>query len=106
MARDQHFQGSLDDFDTIRTNKCNVHIPLALYKHRDLKLLIIDDLALGGDTLVAMRDHCIAHGFQADSVKTMSLVATEVAIRNRKAPDFFWKETDSPRFYFPWGEAR
>jgi hypoxanthine phosphoribosyltransferase len=45
MAR---FQDKLDDFDSIHTMKCNVHIPLALYTHRASKLLIIDDLALGG----------------------------------------------------------
>jgi hypothetical protein len=53
-----------------------------------------------------MRDRCIANGFAPSAVKTMALVATDVAIRNNKAPDFYWKVTDSPRFYFPWGEAR
>jgi hypoxanthine phosphoribosyltransferase len=100
------FQGPLDDYDLINTSKWNIHIPHALYRCNQLKLLIVDDLALGGDAMLEMKGHFISKGFNADAVKTMTLVATEVAIQNRKAPDFFWRSTDSPQFFFPWGKAR
>ncbi len=98
--------GAFDGFDTVRTNKVHLHIPETLYKQTTLRLLIVDDLVVSGDALASIRQHCVEHGFSNENIRTMTLVATEVAIQNRKAPDHYWRQTESHRFYFPWGEAR
>ena len=93
-------------FDRVLTSKWSVFIPQSLYAFRDQRILVVDDLAFSGDALVAIKEKLIENGFDSNKVKSATLVATNVAIDTNKAPDFYWRETDSTEFFFPWGRAR
>src|SRR5262249_6036733 len=88
----------LHDLGFVATKKSSVQVPNVLRQCRHQRLLIVDDVVIGGDAMDALRSYIVDLGFDANHVKTATLVATEVAIQNKKAPDFYWKTTESPQF--------
>lgn len=95
----------VDGYEMVETVRSRVQIPDGLKALKDRKLLIVDDLALSGDALVAVRERIVDWGFERENTKTLTLVATNIAVRNGKAPDAYWQAVDRPGF-FPWGRAR
>ena len=95
------------DYEAVSpTGKYNQYIPRTLLDERkDANLLILDDFVETGDSLKATVDFLLKKGFQKDKVKTATIVCSKVALRGRKAPNFFSLEMPSD-FYFPWGKAR
>jgi hypoxanthine phosphoribosyltransferase len=90
----------------IETTKWRLYIPDSLRGHSDKKILIVDDFTMSGDALGAVRRHHHGFGFDHHAVKAATLVCTTGAIDGGKAPEFYWYETPTTRFYFPWGQAR
>jgi hypoxanthine phosphoribosyltransferase len=95
-----------DDVFAIETKKWNVYIPKAPARYPDGEILIIDDFVMSGDFLEELRKRLIEGGVPPGRVRSASIVATRVAIRNHKAPDYHWWIADDDDFYFPWGKAR
>ena len=93
-------------FLVIETTKWYVHIPDCILDYKDKKILVVDDFAMSGDFLESIKRLLVSNGFEAGNIKTATMVATKVAIHNRKAPDFFWMQTPDDSFFFPWGRAR
>ncbi len=94
------------DHTLIQTRKWSIYIPNALRAHADKRILIVDDFAMSGDLLDAVRRQIIEFGFREQSIKAATLVCATDAIGGHKAPEFYWHETPTHRFYFPWGQAR
>ncbi len=93
-------------YDTIETNKWHVMIPEALFQSFKGPLLVVDDFALSGDFLDNLRAKLEEHGRKPEDIKSATIAVTNVAIKNHKAPDYFWWKADDDNFYFPWGRAR
>ena len=100
------FEGDLSSYRNFDTAKWRVSVPLALFQNTKANILIVDDLAMSGESLQFIISLLEREGFESNQIRTAVLVATSVAVHNGKGPDFFWKETDSPKFFFPWGKAR
>jgi hypoxanthine phosphoribosyltransferase len=95
--------------DIITTTKWNNYIPVSLLKDKGrehLKLLIVDDLAVSGDSLLMIVQQFLKHGFRRENIKTATLVCTANAIDTHKEPDYYSFAVPDARFYFPWGIAR
>lgn len=96
----------IPDFIMIETNKWYIFMPNGLLKQNSKKVLIIDDYVMSGDFLEKLKQVLIDNGFDNDNIKTMSIVTTQVAINNHKAPNYHWLITKDDSFYFPWGKAK
>jgi len=103
--RGRRFVSPPKGYEAVTTSKWNNFIPQSLLLERGRKLLIIDDFAMSGDSLVRVRDFLVFKGFSGCDVKTATFVCTETAIAGGKAPDFYAFKTPGPDFYFPWGKA-
>ncbi len=95
-----------EHWDTIGTNKYKQYIPKQLLENKQAKLLILDDFAMSGDSLLAITDYLIKNGFDRSNIKTATIVCTDAAFDAKKMPDFFWLKSPHTDFYFPWGKAR
>lgn len=93
------------DFYSFSTHKWNTCIPKYIENYKDKKLLIVDDIAMTGDFLYELKKLLIEQvGFDEKSIKTMCLATTEIAISNKKAPNYYWKKFDTSNVYLPWGK--
>ena len=101
-----HFAFSPSDHTAVETSKWRIRVPDALRGHTDKRILIVDDFAMSGDSLVKIRECLTQFGFAREAVRAASLVCTTTTKDTNKAPEFCWYETPTSRFYFPWGQAR
>jgi hypoxanthine phosphoribosyltransferase len=90
----------------IKTGKWMLYIPEGVVEYKDLRLLIVDDFSMSGDTVSKVKNQLVARGFNPDLIKTASLFTTKVAIQNNKTTDYYWKVSEDDSFYFPWGKAK
>lgn len=88
------------------TNNTLVHIPESILTISKAKVLVVDDCALSGDSIVAIKDVFVSHGFDPSHIRSATVVTTRVALHNNKGPTYYWKIVDGPWFYMPWGKAR
>jgi hypothetical protein len=61
---------------------------------------------MSGDFLEKLRTRLVEEGVDPARIKSASIAVTKVAIKNKKAPDYYWWEAADDDFYFPWGKAR
>ncbi len=97
---------SLPGYSPVETNKWRVLVPEALLQGASEPVLIVDDFAMSGDFLEKLRAKLSEGGRDSAQVRSVTVAATNVAIRNHKAPDYYWWTADDDNFYFPWGRAR
>jgi hypoxanthine phosphoribosyltransferase len=90
----------------IETKKWFVTIPTAATNYKDGKILIVDDFVMSGDFLDALRTRLVSEGIAAENIKSASIAATKIAIKNHKGPDYYWWLADDDDFFFPWGKAK
>jgi hypoxanthine phosphoribosyltransferase len=105
--------GYLDDpndlvipgFVTLNGTKTTALLPEAVQSLHDRKVLLVDDFVMSGDGLLRVQTQLLKYGFDADRIKSGAVVATRLAIANRKGPTFFAREARDYDFFFPWGRA-
>jgi hypoxanthine phosphoribosyltransferase len=90
----------------IETKKWIVTIPSSVSALNEGDILIVDDFAMSGDFLELLRTKLVEAGIQQERIHSCSLAVTKVAIKNHKAPDYYWWIAEDDDFYFPWGKAR
>jgi hypoxanthine phosphoribosyltransferase len=94
----------LSAFISLETTKWRVFLPRVPMHASSGTVLLVDDLVMSGDFLLAARTALSQAGLA--SVKTAAIVVTEVAAKVKKAPDYSWLTTNENEFYFPWGKSR
>ena len=94
-----------DSFE-FETNKWLVTVPRAPLLYAGGTLLIVDAFVMSGDFLEKLRTRLVEEGVDPARIKSASIAVTKVAIKNKKAPDYYWWEAADDDFYFPWGKAR
>jgi hypoxanthine phosphoribosyltransferase len=100
-----NFTANYDDF-TNGDGEAQIYFPKSIYQidgKSDKRILIIEDMARTGSSLRSSKKRFIDNGFNANNIKTMSLVTPE--INRREAPDFVWWVVTSNDMYFPWGQV-
>lgn len=93
-------------FAALTGTKTTAFLPEALQELHDRKVLLVDDFVMSGDGLMRVTSQLLKYGFEADRIKTGAVVATRLAIANRKGPNYFAREARDYDFFFPWGRAR
>jgi hypoxanthine phosphoribosyltransferase len=93
-------------FAALTGTKTTAFLPEAVQNLHDRKVLLVDDFVMSGDGLRNVTTQLLKYGFEADRIRTGAVVATRLAIANRKGPNFFAREARDFDFYFPWGRAR
>lgn len=89
------------------TTKWHAYVPKSIMAYNDKKILIVDDFAMSGEYLEKLKKCLIDDaGFDFSKIKTLCLATTEVAINDKKAPDYSWKVSDSAVIYLPWGRPQ
>jgi hypoxanthine phosphoribosyltransferase len=96
----------LPGFDAIGGSKTTVYIPHGVRELVSTKVLVLDDFVMSGDGMAVARKQLESYGFAPEAIKTGSVVATRLAIANRKGPDFLAREIKDFDFFFPWGRAQ
>lgn len=89
---------------SLETSKWRVFLPCVPASVASGTVLLVDDLVMSGDFLVAARGALMNSGIA--NVMTAAIVTTGVASRGNKAPDYSWLTTNETEFYFPWGRSR
>lgn len=67
------------------------------------RVTIIDDCVRSGDSIVAVRKLLLEAGFTSDGIRTYSLIASDLAMRENKGPDKAVHVLEGSRFFLPWG---
>jgi hypoxanthine phosphoribosyltransferase len=88
------------------TNKWLVSIPKEITTYREGIILFVDDFVMSGDFLERFANRLVKEGVDREQIRSASVAVTRVAIKNHKAPTFYWWVADDDEFYFPWGKAR
>ena len=96
---------NLPGYEAIRGTKGTVFLPEKLAELSGHRLLLIDDFVMSGDGLARVRDTLLARGIDPQQIRSGSVVATKLAIANKKGPDYYAREARDFDFYFPWGRA-
>ena len=95
-----------EGWGVVETKKYYNYIPkILLNLNKDIKLLIIDDFAMTGDSLEGIVDLLKKEGFKEENIKTATIVCTHSVYDGKHLPDFYWNKTEYKEFYFPWGKA-
>jgi hypoxanthine phosphoribosyltransferase len=92
-------------YDPIRGTKAVTFLPDKLGELCDRRVLLLDDFVMSGDGLANVTKALLAKGFESSRLRSGAVVATRLAIANRKGPDYWARETRDFDFYFPWGRA-
>jgi hypoxanthine phosphoribosyltransferase len=96
---------SLPGFLTLCGTKATSFLPEGLRGMSKSRALLVDDFVMSGDGLSRVRNQLLEYGFEPDHVRSGSVVATRLAIANKKGPDYYSREARDYDFYFPWGRA-
>jgi hypoxanthine phosphoribosyltransferase len=105
------FRGSKPGFEIvghkrIETTKWYLHVPDALMTSGSgRKVLVIDDVAISGDSLLLIKNVLVDAGLQREQIRTCALVCTQIAKNTNKAPDFHYYMVGGSDFYLPWGQG-
>lgn len=95
-----------EGWGVVKTSKYYHYIPqILLNLNKNIKLLIIDDFAMTGDSLKGIVDLLKKEGFKEENIKTATIACTYSAYEGKHLPDFYWHKTEYKEFYFPWGKA-
>ncbi|OKH81353.1 hypothetical protein EB75_17110 [Mycobacterium sp. ST-F2] len=61
---------------------------------------------MSGDFLDSLIEALLRLDVKPDRIRSAAIAATKVAVKNHKAPDYYWWLAEDDDFYFPWGKAR
>jgi hypothetical protein len=61
---------------------------------------------MSGDFLDSLKQVLVDSGVSNDRIRSVSIATTKIAVKNHKAPDYFWWHAEDDDFFFPWGKAR
>lgn len=89
----------------LQGTKSTVFLPDRLHEQSDWRILLVDDFVMSGDGLSRVKDALLAQGFDPGRIRTGAVVATKLALANRKGPDFLARDARDFDFSFPWGRA-
>jgi len=93
-------------YDMVQTSNWFVFIPKGITDYKNKKILIVDDIALTGETCKGLKEWFLGKGFDKDNIKYACITSTKHALESGHPPDYHWKEIDTFDFYFPWGKGR
>jgi hypoxanthine phosphoribosyltransferase len=88
-------------YEKTETFSWELYLPRELWKYKDKKILLVDDIAITGNFLSAIRKLFNESGFQKNNIKIAYIVTTKSAMENEAAPDYYYKIIDESHFYFP-----
>ena len=93
-----------DQYLCFETKKWYAYVPKNLLDYKSKNLLIIDDFAMSGDFLQTLSIILSDNGFNPESIQTLCLATTEVAVKSEKSPTYYWKQFSTTDVYMPWGK--
>jgi hypoxanthine phosphoribosyltransferase len=102
----EHAEILADDWFELQTKKWIVRIPKTPSLYKEGTILIVDDFVMSGDFLDLLKTTFAGTDLSADRIRSVSIAATKVAVKNHKAPDYYWWLAENDDFFFPWGKAR
>ena len=88
-----------------QTSRWITYIPEEVFEYKDKKILILEDVALSGETLAKMVELLVSKGINRKNILTATLYVTEMAITSNRTPDIYWHRLSDTHFYFPWGKS-
>jgi len=103
---DREDTASMPGFLTLSGTKTTTFLPEGLRDMGKSAVLLVDDFVMSGDGLARVRGQLLEYGFEPDCVRSGAVVATRLAIANKKGPDYYAREAKDFDFYFPWGRAK
>jgi hypoxanthine phosphoribosyltransferase len=95
----------LPGYEPLRGTKSTIFLPEKLCELKDRRVLLVDDFVMSGDGLARVRATLLSWGFDPQQIRTGAVVATKLAVVNKKGPDYLVREVKDFDFYFPWGQA-
>lgn len=103
-ARDDFVPPASHDI-TVKSHGWTTYIPKGITDLKDKRLLIVEDCVLTGFTLLELIETFKTQGFNANRIKSASLVVTDNAVKKGRAPSFFAHQQKSHDIEFPWGNG-
>jgi len=87
------------------TARWKTFIPDEVFRHKNARILILDDVTLSGDSLAQLIKLLVSNGVKRGNIYSASLFATDLSITGNRAPDLYWYRISDTHFYFPWGKS-
>lgn len=97
-------------FTLIKNDKWMIYIPDTLLSDNKKKILIIDDIAFGGDSIMMLKKRLLRRNFILDNIKSATIACTKfAAVRHKKdglGIDYYNTLVEHENVYFLWGKAK
>ena len=90
-------------FVVMQTNEWVVYYPKCIDDLKEKKVLIVDDSAMTGYNLNALKNHLIDVGYSESNIKTFVVAVGQIAIEGKRKPDYCYKTVNPDSCHFPWG---
>lgn len=87
----------------VTTSKWRYYLSSDVLALKECRVLIFDDYAQSGDTLITLRDAMLNHGFARRAICSASLLNNRALRESGKVPDIAWFWVDTFDVHMPWG---
>lgn len=89
----------------IITSKWNIFLCPDVYKMKNKRILIMDDITSSGETIEELINELVKKGTPRDNIFSMALVADKETHKNKHIPDYYWKIVNIDEYTVPWGKT-
>jgi hypoxanthine phosphoribosyltransferase len=95
---------NLDNHHTVlKTPKYEILLDKYVYKLVGKKILILDEIAVTGEAIYAIKEDLLLNGINNALVRSCVVVTCRAAITHGRKPDYIWREVQHEDIMFPWG---
>ena len=107
VSKENLFNNALDnDFVIIQVNQWYLHLPLSVKSLKGKNVLIVQDWILSGESLEHIKKKLLELGYEEERIRCCAIAVTQVPLRRKHRPNYYYKVVDPDECYFPWGKAR
>jgi hypoxanthine phosphoribosyltransferase len=90
-------------YEVMETPRYHIMIERYIFKYIGKKILIVDEIAVTGEAIHAIKQLLNKNGAPEGSILSCVVVASVAADKSGRKPNFVWRLVENPEVIFPWG---
>lgn len=107
VSKDSIFEKKIDnDFVVIQANQWYLYLPICIKSLNDKNVLIVQDWIMSGESLVQIKKALFNLEYKEQQIRYCTIAVTQVPLKRKHRPNYYYKLVDPDECYFPWGKAR
>jgi len=90
-------------YQDLSTPRYHIMLEKYIFKYAAKTVLIIDEIAVTGEAIHAIKQVLIDNNFAENAIKSCVVIASLAAEKSGRKPDFAWRTVEGSDVVFPWG---